>query len=58
MYRYFAMIKLQRPESQELSQLAHIVGPLTARQLYTISMAYRWRAVGGALLCASWEDIL
>ena len=40
-------------------QLAHIVGPPTARQRYAIeirhSMAYRWWAFGGPLLCASWD---
>ena len=36
------------------ARLAHIVGPPTARQRYAIEIAYRWRAVGGPLLCANW----
>ena len=37
------------------SKLAHIVGPQMTHHRYAIEMAYRWRAVGGPLLCANWD---
>ena len=40
------------------AQKAHNVGPPTACQRYAISMAYRWRAVDGPTLCASWNGDL
>ena len=39
-------------------QKADKVGPPTACQRYAISMAYRWWAVDGPTLCASWDGDL
>ena len=41
--------------AKSTSQKAHNVGPPTACQRYAISMAYRWWAVDGPTLCASWD---
>ena len=49
----FAEIKENLP-----AQKAHSVGPLKACQRYAISMAYRWWAVAGPMLCASWDGDL
>ena len=49
----FAEIKEKLP-----AQKAHNVGPPTACQRYAISMAYRWWAVKGPTLCASWDGDL
>ena len=40
------------------AQKSHNVVPSTARQQYAISMAYRWWAVDGPTLCASWVETL
>ena len=47
-------VKAQGKKYIATTQLVHIVGPPAARQRYAISMAYRWRAVSGPLLCGSW----
>ena len=49
----FAEIKEKFP-----AQKAHNVGPLTACQQYTFSMAYRWWAFDGPTLCASRDGVL
>ena len=40
------------------AQKADNVGQPTACQQYAISMAYRWWAVDGPTLCASWDGDL
>ena len=49
----FAEIKEKFP-----AQKAHNVGPATGQQRYAISIAYRWWAVDGPTLCASWVETL
>ena len=49
----FAEIKEKLPVQKALD-----VGPPTAHQRYTISMAYGWWAVDGPTSCASWLETL
>ena len=49
----FAEIKEKLP-----AQKANNVGPPRAGQRYAISLTYRWWAVDGPTLCASWVETL
>ena len=49
----FAEIKEKLP-----AQKANNVGPPTALQQFAISLAYRWWAIDGPTLCASWVETL